>query len=286
MAKKKKHYVPPPAPETAPAADKPVSRYEDSFQYSVGRRVEEAGKRFEGQGRNLLYGLGAIAVIGVLIWIFVSWNNRSTAAAQTALGKAIEVSSRRVTDEALPADSTEKVFKSEKERAEAAIKEFQTVVDTYGGSVGDKAKYFIAVNQLAVDRAAGISALESLANGSGSVASVAKFALAGTKESDGQLDQALELYRSLAASSDPVYSKDTINLAMANIYEKQGKKQEAVDLLFTMLKAASEAKDADGKAIPFSGSLLDAQEKLNDLDPAKAKELPQQESPFGGPIGM
>ena len=125
-----------------------------------------------------------------------------------------------------------------------------------------------------------------MANGSGSVASVAKFALAGTKESDGQLDQALELYRSLAASSDPVYSKDTINLAMANIYEKQGKKQEAVDLLFTMLKAASEAKDADGKAIPFSGSLLDAQEKLNDLDPAKAKELPQQESPFGGPIGM
>src|SRR5690606_32065149 len=56
----------------------------------------------------------------------------------------------------------------------------------------------------------------------------------------------------------------------------QGKKQEAVNVLFDLVKTASEAKDLDGKAVPLSPTATTAKEKLTQLDPEKAKELPQQ----------
>ncbi|MBO0200738.1 hypothetical protein, partial [Vibrio alginolyticus] len=91
-----------------------------------------------------------------------SYSNRSNAAAQAALAKAIEISNSPISDNPPPAGSTQKTFKTEKERAEAAIVEFQKVVDTYGGKVGEKAKYFIAINKLSIDRPAAISELETL----------------------------------------------------------------------------------------------------------------------------
>ncbi len=287
MAKKNRHFTPVPVPEAASPAT-PKARYEDQFQHTVGRRLEEAGKKLEGQGRNILYVIGAIIVIAILIWIFMAWKGRSNAAAQTALGKAIETSQAAITDTPPPAGSTQKTFKTEKERAEAAIPQFQAVIDQFGGAAGEKAKFFIAVNQLGTDRPTALSSLEGLSRSGGEVGTLAKFALANAKESDGQLDQAATLYQEMAAASDPIYSKDTINFELAKIYEKQGKKQEAVDLLFNMVKTGSELKDADGKAVPLSGTLMDAKDKLTELDAAKAKELPEtaQDSPFGGPVGM
>ena len=83
---------------------------------------------------------------------------------QTALGKAIETSQAQVTDSPAPAGSTAKTFKTEKERAEAAVAEFQAVADKFGGSVGEKARYFAAVNRLSLDRNTAIQDLEGLAN--------------------------------------------------------------------------------------------------------------------------
>lgn len=272
MARKKRSIAPVAVPETE-SKNKP--RYEDQFQHTVGRKIEDAGKKLEGQGRNILYALVALAVLGGVIWIFMAWNARSNAAAQTALGKAIETSQARVTDVPVPAGSTAKTYKTEKERAEASIKEFQAVVDKFGGGVGEKAKYFVAVNQLSVDRAAGVQALEEIAKSSGEVGRLAKFALAQTKADDGKLDEAAALYQELAAMADPIVAKDTINFELAKIYEKQGKKPEATDLYFTIAKTASEAKDAEGKPIPMSSTAQNAKEKVQQLDPEKAKEIPE-----------
>jgi tetratricopeptide (TPR) repeat protein len=123
-----------------------------------------------------------------------------------------------------------------------------------------------------------------LAKGSDEVGKLSKFALAQAYESDGKLDQAAALYSELAAMSDPIVAKESINFALAAIYEKQGKKQEASDLLFNLVKSASEAKDLDGKPVPLSQTANNAKEKLTQLDPEKAKQLPQPapdlESPF------
>ena len=82
---------------------------------------------------------------------------------------------------------------------------------------------------------------------------------------------------------DPIVAKDTINFELAKIFENQGKKQEAVDLYFKIAKAASEAKDADGKAIQLTETATEAKDKVKELDPEKAKEIPESAppSPFG-----
>lgn len=273
MARKKRRLEP---VAVAATETKPTTRYKDEFQSTVGSKVEELGKSLEGQGRNILYGIGALLVLGILIWIFYAWSSRSDAAGQAALGKAIETSQSRVSETSPPAGSIGKTFKTEKERAEAAIAEFQAVVDTHGGAAGEKAKYFIAVNKMYVDRNAAISELEALSKGSDEVGKLSKFALAQAYASDNKLDQAAALYTELNGMADPIVAKESIQVALADVYEKQGKKQEAATVLFDLVKAASEAKDLDGKPVPLSTTATTAKEKLTQLDPEKAKELPQQ----------
>lgn len=260
--------------------------YRDDFQKNVGGKVREFGKQLEGKGKNIIYGLAAVAVLAVLIGIFFAWNKRSNNAAQTALGKAIETSQAQVTSSP-PPNSTAKTFKTEKERAEAAISEFQAVTDKYGNPVQEKARYFVAVNQLTVDRASGIQSLEELSKSSGEVGTMSKFALAQAKTDDGKLDDAAALYKELAGMNNPILAKDTINFELAKIYEKQGNKEEAANLYYDIAKKASEAKDADDKPIPMSQIARDAKQKLEEINPAKAKEIiePVVSPPAGMPFG-
>ena len=272
MARKKRR-IEPVVAATTDQKEKP--RYQDQFQQKVGGTIEEAGKKLEGQGRNILYGLAALVVLGIVVWIIYTWSGRSNAAGQTALGKAIEISQTRVTDEPVPAGSTEKTFKTEKERAEAAVAEFQSVAEKYGGAIGEKAKYFAAVNRIGLDRAAAIAELEELAKSSDEVGKLSKFALAQTRVADGKNEEAIALYQELSGMADPIVSKETINFELAKLYEKQGKKQEAVELLFNLVKAASEVKDADGKPVTLTPTAQSAKDKLKELDPERAKEIPE-----------
>lgn len=280
MAKKKRRFE---QLEAAAAAPKEKKTYVDPIQQQVIPRIEDAGKKLEGKGKTILYGIAALVVLAILVGVFLRWNNRSSGAAQAALGKAIETSQAQITETAPPAGSTQKSFRTEKERAEAAIAEFQFVVDKFGGDAGEKAKYFVAINRLAIDRPAAVQELESLANSGSDTGKLAKFALAQTRVGDNRLDEAATLYQELAAMNDPIVAKDTINFELAKIYEKQGKKQEAVGIYFNIAKTASEAKDADGKAIPLTETATNAKEKVKELDPEKAKEIPESAppSPFG-----
>lgn len=261
--------------EAAVPVDQPKKavRYQDAFQQKGEKQIAEVSKKFEGKGKTLLYALAAVAVLAVLIGIFYSWSRRSGNAGQAALGKAIETSQAPVTDQPVPAGATQRVFKTEKERAEASIAEFQAVADKYGNPAREKAQYFIAVNRLSLDRGAAIQELENLAKNSGEVGSLSKFALAQAKQGDGKLDEAAALYSDLSKTSDPIISKTTINFALASIYEKQGKKAEAADLYFKIADEASKAKDPDGKPVPMSQTAREAKEKLQALDPAKAEQI-------------
>jgi hypothetical protein len=283
MARKKRRFEQ--APQ-APAEPKEKVRYEDPFQRTVGKKIEDTAGIFEGQGRNILYGVAAAVVLGLVIWIVYSWSGRTNAEAQTALGKAIETSQAQITETPL-AGSTHKTFKTMRERSEAAIGEFQAVAEKFGGSVGEKAKYLAATNRLLIDRPAGIQELEALSTSSGEVGSLAKFALAQTRAVDGRTDEAIALYQELSNSTNPVVAKETIQFELAKLYEKQGRKEDAVDTLFILVKAASEAKDLEGKSVPLSATAQAAKDKLKELDPERAKEIPEPvpETPGGNPFG-
>ncbi len=280
MARKKR--IPEAAAPTEEKKETPF--YRDAFQTTLTKKVELAQKTFEGKGKTVLYALAAVAVLLIAVAIFWRWSDSSNAKGQAALGKAIETSQAQISDVPAAAGSTIKTFKTEKERSEAAIAQFQAVVDKFGGGVAERAKYFIAVNKLSIDRAAGITELEALSKTSGEVGSLSKFALAQAKAADGKTDEAVALYQELAASSDPVIAKDSINFAMAQLLEKQGKKTEAADIYFNIAKAAAEAKDADGKPVPLSSTARDAKDKVAELNPERAKEIvePTPENPFAG----
>lgn len=281
MARKKRRFE---QLEAAAATPKEKKKYTNPLQEQVSERLEDAGKKLEGRGKTILYGVAALVVLGILVMVFLNWNNRTEAAAQTALGKAIETSQAQISETGTPAGSTQKTYKTEKERAEAAIAEFQIVVEKFGGAVADKAKYFIAVNRLHVDRPAGIAELEAIATSNSPSGNMAKFALAQTRTDADRLDEAVTLYQEILATGDPLLAKDTINLEIAKIYEKQDKKQEAADLYFNIAKPASEAKDLDGKPVRMSETATTAKEKLEELDPERAKEIvvPAPEMPMGG----
>ncbi len=269
--------------------NQPKTAYRDDFQTGVGAKVEEFGKTFEGKGKTILYAVAAFAVLAVLLGIFLSWNRRTEAEAQTALGKAMETSEATVSESPAPAGFTGKSFKTEKERAQAAVSEFQAVADKYGNPVKDKARYLAATSRVSLDRPAATQELADLSKTGGEVGTLSKFALAQIKTGDNQLDEAAALYQELAASSDPILAKDTINFELAQIYEKQGKANEAADLYFNIAKAASEAKDLDGKPIPMPQTALDAKDKLEKINPAKAKEIviPEASSPLSiNPVNM
>ena len=288
MARKKRQ-VPEQFKAPAQPADKPKTVYQDEFQSGMNKRVEEFGKRVEGKGRNILYGLAALAVLAVLAGIFFTWNRRSDAAAQTALGKAIETAQAQVSSSPAPAGFTGKIFKTERERSEVAVNEFQAVVDKYSGAVEDKAKYFIAVNRLRIDRNQAIGELEGLSKMSGEIGTLSKFALAQTKADDGKFDEAAALYNELAGLSNSIVAKDTINFELAQIYQKQGKTNEAADLYYNIAKTASEAKGLDDKPVPMSQTAREAKDKLEEINPERAKEIvePAPESPTAGmPMGM
>lgn len=269
MARKKR------IPEATIPTTEPKEKvqYKDAFQATLTEKIEKAGKTFEGRGKTMLYAFGALAVLLVLIFIFYRWNSNTNEKAQAALGKAIEISQAQISDTPPAAGSTIKTFKTEKERAEAAIAEFQAVVDKFGGAVAEKAKYFIAVNKLSIDRAAAIAELEELAKSGGEVGTLSKFALAQTKAAEGKTDEAIALYRELAAMENPIIAKETINFELAKLLEKQGKKEEAAEVYFQIAKTANELKDLEGKPVPLSTTASEAKKKLEELNPDKAKEI-------------
>lgn len=250
--------------------------YQDAFQEKTNKQILELSQKVEGKGKTILYAIAAVAVLVILISLIYTWTNRSSSAGQAALGNAIDTSTAPVTTQPVPPEYTGKVFKTERERAEAAVAEFQNVANTYSGAIREKALYFAAVNRLSVDRNAGIQELEGLVNSGGEVGSLVKFALAQAKQGDGKFDEAVKLYQELDALSDPIISKDTISFELASIYEKQGKKAEAVELYFKIADAAAKAKDADGKPIQKTQTARDAKDKLQALDPAKAAEIKEE----------
>ncbi|MCU1267518.1 MAG: hypothetical protein JWM21_3836 [Acidobacteria bacterium] len=251
----------------------------DKFRDTTMRVVDRLGDRLAGKGRAILYGIAAIIVIALITALVIKWTNRKADEARAALGRAIAIAAAPVSSSPTPG-SPAPAFSSEQERAQKAIEEFQKVVAKYGDPYRSEARYFIATSLLYVDRNKGMSELSELGNNSlKEVAVLSKFALAHAKEADSKFDEAIALYRELAAANSNVVTPETANLWLAKAYEKQGKKKEAADLLFNIVEAARKAKDPEGNPQPQSQAARDASQELEKLDPARYEQLTPEAPP-------
>jgi len=256
----------------------------DKFREKSFEQFERLGNRLEGKGRTILYGLTGLLALTLLAGVYSWWSGRKAQEATRALSRVIEIADAEVSPSPVPG-ATGLNFTSEQERAQRVIDEAQKVENKYGDPHKSLAHYFRAANLLTVDRSKGFSELEALTkSGDEEVAARARFALAQAKEADAQYDAAATLYTELARAQNVAVPADTANVRLASVYEKQGKKNEAAEILFTIAKASREAKDKDGKPITTSASARDAAQKLERLDPARHAQLPAESSPKNLPF--
>ena len=254
----------------------------DRFRDTTIGFFDRLGNLLEGRGRTILYGLGGLLLASLAIVWLVNRSHTKSDEAEQAIGRAITISKASVLAAPAPG-STEPSFASEQERAQTAIAEFEKVAAKYGDPYRAESQYFIASNRLLLDRPKGLSELEQLTKSDVTeVATLSKFALAQAKESDGKLDEAVQLYADLAKQNSPTVTAETANLRLAKVYVKQGKKKEAVDLLFNIVDASRKAKGLDNQPIPASAASREAGDELKKLDPDRYAQLPPDVSALAG----
>jgi hypothetical protein len=253
----------------------------DKFRDTTFDYYERLSHRFEGQGRTILYAAGAVVALAALAVLFSWWRGSRADAANLALSKAIEIAEAPVVTGTPQPGDTGPSFTSEQERARKAVEAFQKVQNDYGSPYNEIARYFAATNMVAFDRGKGLSELEAVSkSGNDDLAARAKFALAQARETGGEYDAAAKLYQELLNDKNHSVSENTLKLRLAAVYEKQGKKDEAVNLLFGMVEAARKAQPKDGKTQPESSVIRAAADKLQELSPERYAQLPPE--PAGG----
>lgn len=253
----------------------------DKFRDTTFGAADRLSHRFEGKGRTILYALGGVVALVILLLGFNWWRERRAAEAQFALGEAIKIAEAQVTATPLP-NQPGPTFPNERERAQKAVEAFQKVQNDYGSPYKEIARYFAATSLLTVDRPKGLGELEALSKeGDADVAARARFALAQAREADAQYDAAAAGYQELLKSPSESVSPNAVKLRLAAVYEKQGKKDEAVNLLYEMVEAARKAKGKDNKPLPESIVTRTAADKLQELSPERYAQLPKETPPAG-----
>jgi len=255
----------------------------DRFRDTTMLLADKLAERVAGRGRQILYGLLALVVLAAAVYGVIQWRNKHSDEAAAAMGRAITINGAEIAPAPAPG-SRDPVFSTQQERSERAIKEFEAVAAKYGEPYRSEARYFIATNELVTDRGKGETDLQALNSGSGEIATLAKFALAQAKEADGNLDEAARLYTDLAKQGSAVVTPDTANLRLAAVYDKQGKKKEAADILFNIVDTARKARDKDGKPVAESSASREATQNLLKIDPARHAQLTPAPPPTGLPF--
>ena len=124
-------------------------------------------------------------------------------------------------------------FASAQERATAARKQFQAIVDKYPRThTADMARYFVglASAQLGDNAAAERSLQEAARSSNADLAALGKFALANVYRAEHKDAQAIDLYKQLIDKPTLVVSKATAQLELASFYESRQKPDEAKKL--------------------------------------------------------
>jgi tetratricopeptide (TPR) repeat protein len=176
--------------------------------------------------------IAAIAVVIIAAIAFGGWYyiNQQDEKASAELSTAVRTFETQVRPAGVPAQPGFDSFASPQERATAARKQFQAIVDKYPRThTADMARYFVglASAQLNDNAAAEHSLQEASGSSNADLAALGKFALASVYRAEKKDTQAVDLYKQLIDKPTIVVSKATAQLELAGFYESRQKPEDA-----------------------------------------------------------
>ncbi len=169
--------------------------------------------------------LSVVVILGVaaLVW----WNVR-TAAADLALGQAIDLYSAPLAEPGEPPEKN--VYTTAEARAKEANREFVAVAQNFRWlPEGTKARYFAGVTYAELGQNAQAETELKAAAGSSNrkLANLARYALAGVYHQTNRDSQAIDLYNDLIAKPSETVPASESQLALADLYVAEGKQDQA-----------------------------------------------------------
>jgi len=179
---------------------------------------------------KLIAAVIAVIVIGAIAfggWYYV---NSQDEKASAEFSTAVRTWETPVRPAGVPSQPGSDSFASAQERATAARKQFQVIVDKYPRThTADMARYFVglASAQLGDNAAAERSLQEAAHSSNADLAALGKFALASVYRAENKDAQAVDLYKQLMDKPTLVVSKATAQLELASFYESRQKPDEA-----------------------------------------------------------
>lgn len=177
--------------------------------------------------RPLLKWLGVAAAVVVVVIAVMLFNQHRNQAAATAFGKAMDVYHSPVVPEP-PKDSPVRTFKTDKDRQEAALKEFTTVASEHGGtSLGRWAKHYIALINADLGKLpeAEKGFQELVGEGDEDLSSSSKLALAGVYMKQNKSGEAEKLLKELVEKPTRTVPKAASQMALADLYRSKNPAQ-------------------------------------------------------------
>ena len=176
--------------------------------------------------------ISAIVAVVLVAGVIGGWYYLAAEDEKASFDLAIAV--RTMETQLRPAGQPEQpdfpTFTSGKERAEAARKQFQAIVDKYPHTrTADMAHYFLGVSSVSLgDNATAEKDFKAVASaGNREVASLAKDALASLYGSTNRTKDAAALYQELANKPTASVNKVTAQLQLAELYQNSNQPLDA-----------------------------------------------------------
>lgn len=176
--------------------------------------------------------VGTVAVIVVLTAVLGTWYylEQQDGKANVKLSEAVRTLSTQIRPAGTPETPNLPSFASAEERASAAKKQLQAIVDQYPHTrTADIARYMLGTTAIEVgDNTTAEKQLREVADiHNRNIASLAKLALAGLYGNTNRTKDALDLYKQLIDKPSDTVSKVTGQLQLAELYESSQQPAEA-----------------------------------------------------------
>jgi tetratricopeptide (TPR) repeat protein len=195
---------------------------------------------------TLIIGILAVAAVAAAVvggWYYLSMQDEK---ASFDLSQAVRTLDTQLRPAGTPAQPDIPSFASAKERADAARKQFQGIVDQYPHTrTADMARYFLGVTAASAgDNAAAEKDFKEVADhASKELASMAKLALAEIYGNTSRTKDATALYQQLIDHPTASVSKPTAQLELAQLYQSSNQPLDA-KRLYEQIKKENSGQEA------------------------------------------